>query len=118
MEDPKMLTDLFMIMFSLSGLLVTGLAIPMILGKVKPNWWYGFRTPKTLGDEQIWYKANTYAGKLMLITGLSWIVGAIVLRYIPAIGGSFELYNWAYLLLVTIGLAALLILSLRYLRSL
>lgn len=118
MEDLKLLTDLFMVMFALSGLLVVGLSIPMILGKVKPNWWYGFRTPKTLSDERIWYKANAYAGKLLLVIGLSWVVGAVVLRYIPAIGGSFELYNWAYLLLVIIGLILLLILSLRYLSSL
>ena len=90
----------------------------MILGKVKPNGWYGFRTSKTLSDEGIWYKANAYAGKLILVIGLSWIIGAVVLRYIPATGGSFELYNWAYLLLVTIGLAVLLIFSLRYLRTL
>jgi hypothetical protein len=29
------------------------LSIPMVLQKVKPNRWYGFRTPKTLSNEKI-----------------------------------------------------------------
>ncbi|MBN1798775.1 MAG: SdpI family protein, partial [Spirochaetales bacterium] len=40
------------------GLLIGGLAIPLILEKIKPNMWYGFKTKKTLSDEKIWYPAN------------------------------------------------------------
>jgi hypothetical protein len=42
-------------MFVVSGLLLCVLAIPMILKKVKPNFWYGFRVRKTLENPDIWY---------------------------------------------------------------
>lgn len=51
------------------GLLIIGLAVPLIKEKIKPNVWYGFRTGKTLSDEKIWYPANKYAGQKMICAG-------------------------------------------------
>ena len=51
-----------LILFLLIGLLMIGLAIPLILGKVPPNSWYGFRIRLTLDDPEIWYPANRYGG--------------------------------------------------------
>jgi len=61
---------IFLISGASMGILIAGLAIPLILGKIKPNRLYGFRTKKTLSDEKIWYPANKYAGKIMIITGI------------------------------------------------
>ena len=47
-------------------LLILALSIPMILDKVPPNGAYGFRTPKTLESEEVWYPANRAAGWFML----------------------------------------------------
>ena len=47
-------------------LLILALSIPMILDKVAPNGAYGFRTPKTLESEEVWYPANRAAGWFML----------------------------------------------------
>ncbi len=44
------------------GILFIILSVPVILKMVKPNHWYGFRTPKTLSNEGIWYKANYVFG--------------------------------------------------------
>lgn len=38
------------------------LAIPLILGLIPPNRWYGFRTARTLPDERVWYRVNTVGG--------------------------------------------------------
>jgi uncharacterized membrane protein len=46
------------------------MAIPMALGKVRPNGLYGFRTEKTMGNPVIWYKANAFAGKALLLSGI------------------------------------------------
>jgi len=46
------------IIIQLTGLVLIAVSIPLIFGKIKPNRWYGFRTPTTLSDEQIWYAAN------------------------------------------------------------
>ncbi len=47
-------------------LVIVVLSIPVILGKVHPNSTYGFRTPKTLSSQDVWYPANRAAGWFML----------------------------------------------------
>ena len=61
------------------GALIVILGIPLILEKVKPNSVYGFRTVKTMSDEKIWYPANKYSGKLMIITGMIMILASAIL---------------------------------------
>lgn len=45
------------------------LAIPLILRKVPQNVLYGFRTPKTMSNDTIWYAANWGAGWDMALAG-------------------------------------------------
>jgi uncharacterized membrane protein len=63
---------------ALLPLLIIGLATPMALGKVRPNQVYGFRTPKTMSSEAIWYQANRLAGINLVVAGavalLDWAV--------------------------------------------
>lgn len=60
----------FSILFAVVGLLFIGLSIPLVLGKVPPNSFYGCRTRKTLSDPDIWYKANRISGKDFFISGV------------------------------------------------
>lgn len=46
--------------------IVALVAVPMVLGKVPPNGFYGFRTPKTLSSAAIWYPANRFSGWMMI----------------------------------------------------
>ena len=55
------------------------ISIPLVLRKVKPNRWYGFRTPKTLSDETIWYKANRFSGFAFLINGIVLLLVVLML---------------------------------------
>ncbi len=64
------------------GILITILSIPLILEKIKPNNFYGFRTKKTLSDENIWYKANKYSGKTMLIAGIIIVISASIVYFV------------------------------------
>ena len=43
-------------------LLMILVSVPMVMRRLPPNAFYGFRTPKTLSDPQIWYEANRRAG--------------------------------------------------------
>lgn len=52
-------------------LLMILVSVPMVMRRVPPNAFYGFRTPKTLSNPQIWYQANRLAG-------VNLIVGAIL----------------------------------------
>jgi hypothetical protein len=47
------------------------LSIPLILEKVPPNRWYGFRVAKTLSSERIWYKTNRVAGFDLVWAGIA-----------------------------------------------
>jgi uncharacterized membrane protein len=59
----------FSILFAMVGLLFIGLSIPLILGRVPPNHFYGCRTARTLSDPKIWYEANRASGKDFFIAG-------------------------------------------------
>jgi uncharacterized membrane protein len=41
-------------------------SIPLILKVVPPNRWYGFRTTRTLSNEDLWFRANRIAGCALL----------------------------------------------------
>ena len=50
--------------------LIIALSIPMIARMVPRNHWYGFRTPKTLSNDERWYEANWFAGWALLAAGV------------------------------------------------
>jgi hypothetical protein len=76
---------LLMLLFVGSGLLLIGISVPLIQRRIKPNYWYSFRTKRTLSNPQIWYDVNTYAGKRLLISGVITIIAAIMLYFIPGL---------------------------------
>ena len=51
-------------------------AIPLALGKVPPNVVYGFRTRATLADEEVWYDANAYFGRRLIVACLCGVLAA------------------------------------------
>ena len=65
------------ISFLVPGIMEIILSVPLILEKVKPNILYGFRVKKTLSNKEIWYKANKYMGRDMLVAGLILSIGSI-----------------------------------------
>jgi uncharacterized membrane protein len=48
------------------GMLIIGLAIPLIRGKIPMNDTYGLRIPKSFTSEENWYKLNTFGSKIMI----------------------------------------------------
>jgi len=58
----------------LAPLVIIAVSIPLILEKVPRNHWYGFRTPKTLSSDAVWYPANKIGGKYFVAAGLIQIV--------------------------------------------
>ena len=63
------------IKLALIGYILPGLmfvfGIPMVLGIIPPNRYYGYRTRKTLASPEVWYPANRIAGWCMGIAGLA-----------------------------------------------
>ena len=57
------------------GLIVAG--YPLMIRRVPPNHWYGFRVPKTLRDPYVWYEANHVAGRDLLLAGLAVLLATL-----------------------------------------
>ena len=79
-------------------------SIPLILRRVPPNSLYGFRTPRTLADRNLWFRVNHFAGWALLIASMG--SAALILLLPPP--------PTALLFVVPLGLA--LVASLVYLR--
>jgi uncharacterized membrane protein len=73
-------THSFIILFPwlFVGLMFVGISIPLILQKVPPNRWYGFRVAKTLSSERIWYQANRVAGFDLTWAGIAIAVNSLI----------------------------------------
>ena len=71
------------------------------LGKVKPNWFIGIRTPWTLSSENVWNKTHRLGSRLFVIVGVCalitvWIKPAIaMIIFIGGVGCS-SLYVFVY----------------------
>jgi hypothetical protein len=76
---------LLLVLFASMGVLLAAISIPLIRRRIKPNYWYGFRTRRTLSDPAVWYDVNAYAGKRLLISGIIATVTAIGLYFMPHI---------------------------------
>jgi uncharacterized membrane protein len=99
------------------GLIIIGVSIPLIFAKIRPNPWYGFRTPKTLSNPEIWYKANRYMAKNLFAAGIVITALSILLPifgpHLPLVEGLIALY-----LMLTVPVAIAIIRGLLYLKKL
>ena len=113
----KMDSFTLIIIFVLAGFMEVILGMPLLLEKIKPNWFYGFRTPKTMSNKEIWYKSNKYLGRDFIIIGIILIIGSLFLL-LPGI--SFSLAEIAYieLFLTLIPIIIVLIRGFVYLKKL
>jgi uncharacterized membrane protein len=69
-----------------SGVLLMALSLPLLWEKVPPNGLYGFRVKATLENPRIWYTANKFAAKRLLLAGAVLVVAAVILYFIPGVG--------------------------------
>ncbi len=101
--------------FAFIGFLGVGSGIPLILQKVPPNPWYGFRVQATLENPAVWYPANRYLGKCLLAFGLFMMVTAVGLSLVPGINPLIYFLSCVGALVV--GSHVMLILSVLFLQS-
>ena len=100
-----------------TGVVFIAVSIPLILKKVPPNCYYGFRTRKTLADEAIWYKANAFMGWGMVWASVvSMGFAAAVLVFPEAFSRDFLRFYAGPIVVAPVGAA--LGASILYLRSL
>ena len=81
-----------------ASILLICLSLPLILGVVKMNRFYGVRIPEAFRSEKRWYQINRFGGILMLIWG-------VVLCITATIGMMLDQSQWSKYNLVAIGVA-------------
>jgi len=108
---------ILVIIFVIAGFMEVILGMPLLLEKIKPNWFYGFRTPKTMSNKEIWYKSNKYLGRDFIIIGIILIVGSLFLLT-PVNGFSIEEIAYIELFLTLIPIIIVLIRGFAYLKKL
>jgi uncharacterized membrane protein len=67
-----------------SAFLIIALSIPLWMRRVPPNRFYGVRTRATLGDEALWYDVNARSGQDLLISGVIFLAGILVIDRVGA----------------------------------
>jgi uncharacterized membrane protein len=104
------------IFYLVFGILQILLALPLLYEKIPPNVFYGMRVRDTLNDPSLWYPANRYLARWMLISGGLFLAGTILLYFVPWI--TVDSYAMACMLIFAISFTIGLLLSFRYLRQL
>lgn len=65
------------VLFTCIGLLLIGLAVPLLRRRVGPNPWYGLRVPATLADQAVWYEANARSARDLVLLGVVQVILAL-----------------------------------------
>ena len=102
--------------FLTTGAVLIALSIPLILQRIPPNQWYGFRVPATLDDPEIWYLVNVYAAWRTLLLGVLQIIVSIAL-YVAS-GIAVSVYGFIVVAFVAFGLIIILVQSFSYIGRL
>lgn len=102
------------LLYIAAGILLILLAIPLYLKKIKPNPWYGFRTPKTMSNPELWYLVNKFGAIWMMVSGAVTVLFSIIFSPIP--GLSLDVYAISCALVFAVTLTMGLIVTFRYLN--
>ena len=112
--DPKLKV---IITFIIPVLLIIVFSIPLIIRKIPRNAIYGFRTTKTMANDDIWYRANRYGGICILVAALVTLAGITIL-FLNKEALSFEIFNNTSFALFVGPILISVLLSLDYIKKL
>ncbi len=74
------------VIFLAAGVIIAGISLPLIQGKVRPNRFYGIRTEAAFASEENWYEINKAGGLILFKSSIPmFAVGAV---------GFFLPTNW------------------------
>lgn len=93
-----------LILMLLAHAALFAVSVPLARRRIRPNALYGFRTPKTLSSERVWYDSNAYFGRVMGRT-MSMSAGAQLLAF-ALTGPAFPL--WGAMILTVASLIAVI----------
>ena len=80
----------------LSGLITIAISIPLLLGKVKRNTYYGVRSAAGFESDEVWFRINRYGAKRLIVWSMPVLAVGVAAFFV-----SFEGRPW---LAVVLGL--------------
>lgn len=69
--------------WTVTGLLIIGLCIPLAKGSVGPNRWYGVRLPQSYQSDEAWYAINRYGARQLIAWSSPLVVVGVVCFFLP-----------------------------------
>lgn len=63
-----------------AGIAVMFIVLGNVMGRVRHNYFVGFKFPWTLANEEVWRRTHLFGGKLMVIGGFAALLGVIFTR--------------------------------------
>jgi hypothetical protein len=108
--------NLLLLLYTSTGTLLALLSIPLMRRKIPPNGLYGFRTPKTINNPELWYLVNAYSARRMFWTAIGFVAAAVGLYFLPGIG--LDEYAMSCLGVFSLGMVITIVQTVNYLRSL
>ncbi|HNY50589.1 MAG TPA: SdpI family protein [Smithella sp.] len=91
------------------------IAVPLFLRKVPRNVIYGFRIKATLKNDSVWYEANAYFGKLLIISSLISALLMIMLYFANFL--LIQNFMYASIALLVVPSLAATLLTLRHIKT-
>lgn len=76
------------------------------MGRLKPNWFVGIRTPWTLADPEVWRSTHRVGGRVFFVVGLAIVAAGLLLPL--AVGGYTVLVGAIGIVLFSFGYSYLL----------
>jgi uncharacterized membrane protein len=81
--------------FFIPSIIILIVSIPLVMGWIPRNRFYGVRTRKTLSDERVWYAANRFGGWLFILSSLIYLW---IAAFVPYAADSSSLNWWVHLI--------------------
>ncbi len=78
--------------FAIPAVLLFLAAIPLALGLIPRNRFYGFRIRKALADDRVWYSINRFAGAAIILASLVYAAVAIMWPYSKSASDNFDIW--------------------------
>lgn len=69
--------------WSLAGLLIAALAVPLVRGRIRRNHFYGVRFPESFQSDEAWFAINRFGGKRLLVWSVPIVLLGIAAFFLP-----------------------------------
>ncbi len=69
--------------WTITGLLIIGVCIPLAQGRIGRNRFYGIRLSQSLRSDDYWFAINRFGGKHMMVWSVPLVLVGIVCFFLP-----------------------------------